>query len=140
MLERVAVTDYADLVQRRGGSFEGTVWNALAALLFYFLGLIVTLPLWLIPGMGLILSLFWLAYLNQRAYRYDALALHADSAERESIITREKSKLYLIGFGAGVLGFVPLVNFLAPAFVGLAYVHFCLEKLRHLRYAESGKS
>lgn len=133
ILERVAGREYADLEQRRGGSVRGSIANASMAALLFLIGGLVTLPLWIIPGMSVVLPLLLSAYLNQRAYRYDALMQHADSTEMQALIAGEKRGLYLVGVGAGLLAYVPFVNILAPAFAGLAFVHYCLEALRRHR-------
>lgn len=133
MLERVAADDYAELELRRGGSLAGSIWNALVALFWFLLAWIATLPLWLVPGLALVIPLLLSAWLNQRAYRYDALMAHADAGELRSLVVRRKGGLLLVGLGAGALAYVPVVNLLAPSFAGLAFVHFCLEALRRLR-------
>lgn len=133
ILEKVAARDYADVEKRQGGTISGSVVNALVASLLFALGWIATLPLWLIPGMALVLPVLLSAYLNQRAYRYDALMQHADTGEMRAVIARERGALYLLGVGAGLLSYVPVANLLAPAFAGLAFVHFCLEALRRHR-------
>ncbi len=135
MLERVALRDYADLEQRRGGSNLGSVWNALAALLLFVLGLIASLPLWLIPGVGLIMSLLLTAWLNQKAFGYDALMLHADAHELGSLPKARRVPMLMLGGGCAMLAYVPFVNLVAPAFSGLAFVHFMLEALRQERHA-----
>lgn len=135
MLERVAAADYADVEKRRGGSIAGSVWNALVALIVFLLGWVVTLPLWLVPGMGLVLPVLLSAYLNQRAFRYDSLAEHADALELRTVIDGERGQLYLVGIVAGLLAYVPVVNLVAPAYAGLAFVHYCLEALRRTRRA-----
>lgn len=135
MLERVSEREYADLERRRGGSNAGSVGNALTALGIYLAGWVLTLPLWLIPGVGLILPLLLAADLNQRAYRYDALMVHADRAEMRSLIGAQRGNLYLLGITTGALAYVPVVNLVVPAFAGLAFVHFCLESLRRRRAA-----
>lgn len=134
MLDRVAAVDYDDLEKRRGGSVAGSVWNATVALVGFLVGWVLTLPLWLIPGMAVILPVLLSAYLNQRAYRYDALAVHADAAELRDVISRERGHLYLVGIVAGLLVYVPVVNLVAPAYAGLAFVHYCLEALRRARH------
>ena len=98
--------------------------------------LIVTLPLWLIPGLGLILPWLLSAWLNQRAYRYDALMQHADRDEFARLVGTHRGKLLLVGLGAGALNYIPLANLFAPAFAGLAFVHYCLETLRGMRAAK----
>ena len=133
ILERVAAHDYADLELRRFGSQAGSVGNALVALCWYLAGFVLTLPLWLIPGLGVVLPLLLSAYLNQRAYRYDALMQHADRDEYRRVVSGQRGQLMVVGLGAGALNYVPLVNLLAPAFAGLAFVHFCLETLRQMR-------
>ncbi len=133
MLERVARKDYADLEKRHGGSILGSIWNALVAFVVFLIGWIVTLPLWLVPGMGVVLPVLLVAYLNQRAYRYDALATHADAQELHAVIEAERGRLYLVGIVAGLLTYVPLVNLIAPAFAGLAFIHFALDALRRHR-------
>lgn len=136
ILERVAERDYAELEKRHGGSQAGSVVNALVALAWYLAGLILTLPLWLIPGLGLVLPLLLSAWLNQRAYRYDALMQHADRDEFKRLVGAHRGKLLLVGLGAGALNYIPVLNLFAPAFAGLAFVHCCLETLRQSRAAK----
>jgi uncharacterized protein involved in cysteine biosynthesis len=133
MLDRVGATEYADLERRNGGTLAGSAGNALMALALYLVVLTATLPLWLIPGVGLILPVLLSAYLNQRAYRYDALMQHADGAEMREIVKRERGGLWLVGIVSGLLAYVPLINLVVPAYSGLAFVHYCLGALRRRR-------
>lgn len=135
MLERVAPADYPDLERRKGGSMAGSVWNSLYALIVYLAGWLVTLPLWLIPGAGLLLPVVLSAYLNQRAYRYDALMQHADADEMNRVFRQERGGLWLVGIVAGLLAYVPVVNLVVPAYAGLAFVHYSLSALRRMRRA-----
>ncbi|ANQ86389.1 hypothetical protein dqs_3368 [Azoarcus olearius] len=135
MLERVARRDYPDLELRRGGSNTGSVVNALGAGGLFLVGLLVSLPFWLLPGVGLVVSVVLTGWLNQRAFGYDALMLHADPAEMRHLRTALKMPMLVLGGGAALLAYVPLVNIVAPAFAGLAFVHFLLEALRRERGA-----
>lgn len=138
MLDRVGAAEYLDLEKRNGGTLAGSAGNAVMALLVYLVVLVVTLPLWLIPGLGLILPVLLSAYLNQRAYRYDALMQHADGSEMREVIARERSGLWLVGVISGLLAYVPVLNLVVPAFAGLTFVHFCLGALRRRRAAGLG--
>src|SRR5574338_318054 len=133
MLERVAARDYADLELRRGGSNLGSVWNACKAGVLFLLGFLLTLPLWLIPGVGLVLSVLLAARLNQRAFSYDALMLHADREELTRIPKSQWRGTFGVGVGSALLAYIPVVNLFAPAFCGLAFAHFLLEALRRDR-------
>jgi uncharacterized protein involved in cysteine biosynthesis len=137
MLERVAASEYADLAQHRGGSLGGSALNAAWAALVFVLGLVLSLPLWLIPGAGPVLLVLLTAYLNQRAYRIDASMLHADAREMRALARRERGGLWVTGIGTALLAWVPVVNLFAPALAGLTFVHYCLQALRRLR-AQSG--
>ncbi len=83
--------------------------------------------------MGLVLPVLLSAYLNQRAYRYDALMQHADAAEMREVIARQRGGLWLVGILSGLLAYVPVVNLLVPAYSGLTFVHYCLGALRRRR-------
>lgn len=136
MLDRVAVTDYPDLAERRGGSQIGSAANALWALLLFVIVGAVSLPLWFVPGLGIVLSVGLSAWLNQRCYRYDVLMRHADRDELRRLPRKNRGGLYAIGAGAGVLVFVPIFNFFVPALSGLAFVHYLLQALREARALE----
>jgi len=133
MLERVAVRDYADLELRRGGTNLGSAWNGMVAGVLFVIGLLVSLPFWLIPGVGLVATIALTAWLNQRAFGYDALMLHADRSELARLPRLLRQPMLLLGGACALLAYVPLVNLLAPAFCGLAFVHFMLESLRRER-------
>ncbi|MDR2240912.1 MAG: EI24 domain-containing protein [Zoogloeaceae bacterium] len=135
MLERVAAQDYPELERRNGGTLAGSIGNVLLAMTVFVVGLVVTLPLWLIPGMGILLPVLLSAYLNYRGYSYDALSAHGDKDEIPRVIARERGNLYLAGIVAGLLAYVPLIHLVAPAYAGLGFIHYCLEALRRTRKA-----
>ena len=133
MLERVTVDEYPGLEARHGGSLMGSLANALWAILVFVILLLMSLPLWLVPGLGLVLPVLLAAWLNQRVYRYDALMQHADREELAVLQKQCRGGLFLVGVGAGLLAWVPVANLFAPAFAGLASVHYCLTALARLR-------
>lgn len=139
MLERVGVREYAELEQRHGGTNLGSVRTTLWAGLVFLFVLVISLPFWLIPGVGLVVSVGLTGWMNQRAFGYDALMLHADRDELRHLPRSRSEPMLLLGCGCALLAYVPLVNLFAPAFCGLAFVHFMLETLRRER-AQRGVS
>lgn len=135
MLDRVAQRDYADLEQRRGGTNMGSIVNTLAALLWFSIVIIVSLPLWVVPGVALVAPLLATGWLNQRIFSYDALMRHADRDELARLRQELRPPLLLLGGGTALLAYVPVLNIVAPALSGLAFVHFLLEALRCERNA-----
>jgi CysZ protein len=135
VVRHVAERDYPALERRRGGSFAGSVANALAGLLVFLALALVTLPLWLVPPLWPLLPLLLLGYLNQRVFRYDALAEHASSAEITEVVRRWRGDMFLLGVVLALAGHIPVLGLLMPVVAGLAYVHYCLGRLAQLRAA-----
>jgi hypothetical protein len=140
MVDHVAAKHYPALERRQGGTAAGNVSNALMAVTVYCLGWVISLPLWLFTPFALVLPIVLMAYLNQRLFRYDALAEHASREEMAQVFERASGKLYLLGALAGLLQFVPLLNFIAPVYVALAFIHLCLDELQQLRLQSAGRT
>lgn len=137
MMSLIAARDYPDLSRHGSNVAWGSFTNTLLTGAVFLLGWLFTLPLLLIPGVLLVMPLAWAAWLNQSAFRFDALADHATAEERRRVIGRGKPQLLLAGVGTALLAYVPLINLLAPAWTALVFVHLCLGGLRRLR-AEEG--
>ena len=133
MVSIVSERFFPNLEKRRGGGLVGSTANAFTAVVVY-LGLwIVTLPLWLLGPVGVVIPFITAGYLNQRLFRYDALAIHADVNELKTVVEENKGDLWVLGILLGLVQFMPLLNFFAPVFTGLAFIHFCLAKLEGRR-------
>jgi hypothetical protein len=133
MVRTVSERFFPRLEQRHGGGIIGSAGNAFVAVSMFVGIWIVTLPLWLLGPVGAMIPFITAGYLNQRLFRYDALAIHADAGEIRDIIGRNRGELWSLGILLGLVQFVPLLNFFAPVFTGLAFIHFCLGKLDEQR-------
>lgn len=133
MVDEVASRHYPELERKHGGTTAGSVVNSVIAIAVYCLTWLLTLPLWLISPLAIALPIILSAYLNQRLFRYDALAEHASREEFDSVIERATGKLYVMGAIVGLLQFVPVLNLFSPVYIGLAFVHLCLAELDQLR-------
>lgn len=135
MVSIVSEEFFPQLEKKRGGGMAGSAANAFTALVVY-LGLwIVTLPLWLLGPVGVVIPFIAAGYLNQRLFRYDALAIHADGMELKGIVEENKGNLWVLGILLGFVQYLPLLNFFAPVLTGLAFIHFCLDRLKEKRTA-----
>jgi CysZ protein len=135
MVRHVADRDYPALERRRGGSVAGSVGNAVAGLVLLFALALVTLPLWLVPPLWPFLPLLLLGFLNQRVFRYDALAEHASKSEITAVIRRWRGEMFLLGVVLALAGHVPVLGLFMPVYAGLAYIHYCLARLAQVRGA-----
>ena len=121
------------LARHAGGTLAGSVLNAAIGIGVFAMLWIITLPLWL-TGVGAVLAPpLTSAYLNQRVFRYDALAEHASREEFAHITRTARGDLFLLGVLLSLLLYVPLVNLLVPVLSGLAFTHFCLARLARER-------
>lgn len=132
LIRVVAERNYPDLGRENGGGMIGSVWNAGIAIVVFIVLWVVTLPLWLI-GVGVLVPFVAAAYLNQRLFRYDAIAEHASADEMQRLFKQERGGWWGLGLLTGLLQFVPLLNLLAPVVAALAFIHFGLARLARLR-------
>ncbi len=133
MVAHVGDREYPELVRSKGGTVAGSLWNSLVALFVLVLFSLVTLPLWLVPLFWPVLPLVMLGYLNQRVYRYDALSEYGSAVETGALVRRRRWELFALGVALALIGHVPVIGLFMPVYGGLAFIHYCLERLRELR-------
>ncbi len=125
----VAERYHPDLRRAGGGTLAGSIGNAAIAITVFTVLWVITLPLWL-TGVGAVLApLLASAYLNQRLFRYDALADHASPEEFAQLAHSSRGDLFLLGILVSLLLYVPVLNLLVPVLGGLAFTQFCLARL-----------
>lgn len=128
----VAERDYPQLKRESGGGMAGSLLNALLALGIFIAIWGLMLPLWVI-GAGVVVPFIAATYLNQRLFRYDAIAEHASRVEMQALFSTYQSSWWGLGLLTGLLQFVPLLNLFAPVLTALAFIHFGLARLACLR-------
>lgn len=133
MVTHVAGREYPGLERKKGGTFAGSLWNAIASLLLFSLLFAVTLPLWLIPLLWPVLPVALFGYFNQRVFRYDALAEHGTSAEIVDLIRRSRGELFALGVALALIGHIPLLGLVMPVYGGLVFIHYALARLGEVR-------
>jgi uncharacterized protein involved in cysteine biosynthesis len=133
IISRIAARDYAELMPHGENVFSGSLATTLGATALFITGALLTLPLLLIPGAIFFIPLAWTAWLNQRTFRFDALAEHATRSELQQLVRQHRTEFYGAGTGCALLAHVPLLNLLVPVFTALVFVHLGLMLLRQLR-------
>jgi len=86
MVNQVAKSHFPELELKHGGTITGSIRNGIVAVLAYLVLWVITLPLWIFMPFAAIIPILPTAYLNQRLFRYDALAEHASPEEFQRII------------------------------------------------------
>ena len=133
VVAHVGGRDYPALVRRTGGSYWGSLGNALWVSVVFVIGFVITIPLWLIAPLALLVPLAWWGWATSRMFRYDALVAHADGEERATLFARHGRAFFAIGTIVSLLNFVPPLFFLVPILGGLAFTHYGLHALERLR-------
>lgn len=133
IVEAVAARDFAELERRHGGTFAGSLINALVSIATFVPLWLLTLPLLVFPPAYIVASIVLNAWLNRRLLPYDALALHADPDELREVIRAARGRLFRLGLVIAPLSLVPLVNLFASLFAGIAFTYLCLDALAAMR-------
>jgi uncharacterized protein involved in cysteine biosynthesis len=86
-----------------------------------------------VPLFWPVLPVLLFAYFNQRVFRYDAVGEHASADEMRELFRRHGMSMYLLGIVLSLLAHIPVIGFFIPVIAGLAFIHYCLERLAELR-------
>ncbi len=133
MLKQLAEADYRDVAPMGKDSFTAAAVNSIFASILFIVGWLLTLPLWIIPGLSLILPLLLMAWLNRRTFAYDALSMHATEVEWQTLRGQHKGSMFMLGLTMALLAHIPIIGLLVPALAALSFVHYGLETLRRSR-------
>jgi hypothetical protein len=131
-------TTYPQL--RRHGSdrtFQ-SAWVSLMATVVYLGGWLLTLPLWLVPGLAFVLPVGWLAWFNARTLSFDALTAFANDAELGEVRRRFRGSFFVLGAVGALMAHIPLVGFFAASFTALMFAVAALEALSLQRGQSDG--
>jgi len=157
----VAERRFPDLARAQGGTFWQSLGWMLMSVLLALTGMLVTLPLWLVPPLALVLpALIW-GWLTYRVMAFDVLAQFASPQERRELLARHRLGLLGIGVITGLMGAAPSVVWASGALFAAAFVilipvaiwiymlvfsfsslwfaHFALAALAQLRQARAGE-
>lgn len=103
----VAQRRFAELERRHGAAAWRSVLWSLGYTLTACVALLLTMPLWLIPGVVFVLPpLIW-GWLTAKVMAFDVLAEHASADERRAVIKAHAWPLMVIGITTGFLGAAP---------------------------------
>jgi len=133
VLRHVGRREYAAVTRQGRNATAVSVWNALWVSVAFAAGWLLTLPLWLVPPMAVLLSVFWWAFAFSRMLRVDAIAEHASPDERRLILARHNGPFWIIGLVCSLLNLLPPAWVVLPVYSSLVYAHYGLDALERLR-------
>ncbi len=134
----LSVSTYRDLGRKGGWSVAQSLWVGVSGFVVFALGYALTMPLWLIPLLGLLVPWLWWSWLTARIMRFDSLVEHADESERDAIIGRHRREYLALALLVTSLNYVPPLFLVTPVLSALAFGHFSLTALRQHRAQRQG--
>ncbi len=121
--------EYPNLKKREGGSQIGgllfSLKNTFMAFVIWALLLILCAPLYLIPGLQVLVPMALNGWFNSKVFAFDVLLDYASTEQIKSIRRKHSRTLYLAGFASGALYYIPIINLLAPAVASILFIHLC---------------
>lgn len=133
VVTHVSRKDFPGLALQGQHALVVSVWNAVWVSVVFVLGWLLTLPFWLFPPLGLLVSLLWWTFAFSRIMRIDAIVEHATTQERTLLIQRNGTGFWTIGMLCALINLVPPAWIFLPVFSGLIYTHYGLDALHRLR-------
>ena len=130
---------YRDVSRGGGWSVAQSLWVAASGVAVFGLGYVLTMPLWLVPLLGLLVPWLWWSWLTARIMRFDSLVEHADTAERDALIGQHRREYLALALLVTALNYVPPLFLITPVLSALAFGHFSLSALRQLRAQREGQ-
>jgi len=125
-------------IQEKGDSgFVMSLWITLKAVVVFLVAWIVTLPLWLIPGMAFVLPVLLTAHLLMTVMRFDSLAGHATKLEMLEVKKRDSTSAWLIGLVCAFLSFIPPILLIMPVMSALAFTRHYIGALAQVRQTKT---
>jgi len=111
-------------------SFFVTFKNTTLAIFLFIFMFVVTLPLWLLPGMQVFIPLLLHAGLNRRLFTFDALSSFLSNVEINQFRKKYRAELLVLGLFAAFLSYIPILSLFSPLLGALSFAHFCLGRLQ----------
>lgn len=132
VLRFVSKKYYGDVERRGHDSLTESVFNGVKAIALYGVLWLITIPLWLIPGIQFFLPILLNTWLNYRVFSYDSMAEHATKEERRALQKKYRDSYLLLGLVSSLLLFPPFF-IISPVFSALIFCHYSLLKLQSNR-------
>jgi len=134
VLSHVGRRNYPDVDARGRHATAISVWNAIWVTVLFVAGWLITMPLWLFPPLGLVVSLLLWTFAFNRMMRVDAVVDHASPQERQILWRDRSAGFWMMGLVCALINLIPPAWVFLPVFAGLVYAHFSFEALRQLRH------
>lgn len=127
---------FPNLEAKKGFSFFSSFKNSMFYLLIYFILFLITLPTWLIPFVGAVVSVGVNTFINKKILYFDCLANMASPEEFKKLKSKYRKEIWMMAFVLALFMLIPGYFLIAPIHAGLTYTKFSFEKLSEFRSSQ----
>lgn len=128
---------FSQLQKKEGlGFIHGGTENLKAFVIYIFLFFIL-LPLFLLPGLSLVIPLILNTFMNHKVFVIDVLQDYVDKEEFSKIKKQYSVGFFQLAFICSLIFYIPILNFIAPQISALAFAHYALSCLSEQRFKQS---
>jgi hypothetical protein len=138
LTDRLGRTVYPQLHRHGSDRTFQSAWVSTLSTVIYLGGWLLTLPLWLVPGLAFVLPVGWLAWFNARTLSFDALTNYANDAELVAARKRYRGSFFVLGAVGALMAHIPIIGFFAASFTALMFAVAALEALTQQRGQSDG--
>lgn len=121
------------LKKKPGISLVKSSVENIKAVIIYAIIFLVMLPFFYFPLIPLLTPWLLNAFTSRRVFLVDVLQDYGTEEEYKKIKKEKASGLLQLGLLSGLFFYVPILNFLAPQIMAMAYIHYVLGLLEQER-------
>ncbi len=130
---------FPDLKKEGTGIFRASVANMVKSSVIYLILWVLTLPLWMVPGLGFAIPILLNGYLNYRLFVFDSLAEYATLKEIREILKQKRIDFLLLGVITSMMIVLPVLYLILPVYSALCFTRLSLSELEaHRKLASVG--
>lgn len=124
---------FPNLEKRGSGVFVASIKNMVISSVIYICLWVVSLPFWMIPGLGVALPLLLNGYLTYRLFVFDVLGDYASLREIKVLSGRKRVDFLILGVIISALVLFPPLFLILPIYSALCFTRYTLMELQELR-------
>jgi hypothetical protein len=124
---------YPDIAKKGQGALVASTKNLIVSSFVYLVLWVLSLPFWMIPGLGVALPLLLNGYLNYRLFAFDSLVEHASPGELKILLGHKRIDFLILGVVISSLVLIPPLFLILPIYSALCFSRYALLELQSLR-------
>lgn len=133
VLQHLWKKNYPEINKKKNGLWIKSFFKTIGYFSIYLFLYFLFLPLWLIPGVQVILPVALNSYLLKKTMCEDIFSEFCTKEEQKYLQVSEDTPLTLMSIFMSILSLVPIVQLLSPLMAALGFSHLCFGIIKEHR-------